>query len=149
MGGVICRLLALFGQEFANKFLSQSTSWFGSIIFAVGPLGIPAAVTLAIRVSGSKFLKGAISQAGERMSSIEKDLLSSTSIEVCELWDGEKVVRLEETKPLIQELIYVDKHWYSLRDPKHKKVLIKKLKRCCLGFGGRRRPNAKMNDVFS
>jgi hypothetical protein len=39
--------------------------------------------------------------------------MSSTSNEVCELFDGKKVVRLEGTKPLIQELIYAGE-WYDL-----------------------------------
>jgi len=41
--------------------------------------------------------------------------MSSTSNEVCELFDGKKVVRLEGTKPLIQELIYAGE-WYDLKE---------------------------------
>ncbi|PMD17841.1 hypothetical protein NA56DRAFT_578041 [Hyaloscypha hepaticicola] len=81
----ISPLLVLFGQDFANHFLSQSTSWLDSIIFATGPLGIPAAITGAIRVGGYSFLKSLIGRARERESTIEKDLLSSTSVDVCEL----------------------------------------------------------------
>jgi hypothetical protein len=88
----------------------------------VAPLGVPAAILAAIRVSGYGFLKGIIGQAGERESSIEADLLSSTSRKVCELWDG-KVVRLEEEKPPIQELIHFEGEWYKLTDAKNK-ILI-------------------------
>lgn len=123
--------MALFGQDFANQFLRQSTSWLGSIIFAVGPLGVPAAVIAAIRVGGYGSLKSAVGRAGERIGGIEKDLLSSTSNEVCELWDGEKVVKLEETKPFIQELIYVDEKWYNLRDLKCKEFPLKANRQRC------------------
>jgi hypothetical protein len=93
----------------------------------MGPLGIPAAITAAIRVSGFGFLKGAIGQAGEKESSIEVSLLSSTSNKVCELWDGKKVVRLEAEEAPIQELIYFNEKWYNLKgfaeeilkNPKH------------------------------
>jgi hypothetical protein len=51
-------------------------------------------------------LKGLIGRARESKAGIAKDLMSSTSNEVCELWDGDKVVRLEATNPLIQELIH-------------------------------------------
>ena len=108
--------MALFGQDFANHYLSQSTSWLDSIVFAVGPLGIPAAITAAIRVSGNPVLTGLIGRAGEKESSMEVDLLSSTSNEVCELWDGKKVVRLEAEKPLIRELIYFEDEWYKLSE---------------------------------
>lgn len=114
--------MALFGQDFANYFLSQSTSWLDSIIFAMGPLGIPAAITAAIRVGGYSFLKGLIGRAGERESTVEKDLLSSTSRDVCELWDGKKVVRIEATDPFIQLLLYFGEkgekveRWYNLKE---------------------------------
>ena len=81
----------------------------------MGPLGIPAAITAAIRVSGFGFLKGAIGRAGEKESSIEVDLLSSTLNKVCELWDGKKVVRLEAEEAPIQELIYFKENWYNLK----------------------------------
>jgi len=86
----------------------------------MGPLGIPAAITASIRASGYEFLKGLIGRAGESKAGIAKELMSSTSSEVCELWDGEKVVRLEATKPLIQELIYAEGAWYDLKKAKSK-----------------------------
>ena|SRR5436309_675041 len=87
-------LLALFGQGFAYQFLSQSTCWIECIIFAVGPLGVPAAITAAARVGGYDLLKGLVGRAKEHEIDMEKELLSSTSSEVCELWNGQKVVRL-------------------------------------------------------
>jgi hypothetical protein len=125
-GNTACRLLALFGQDFANHFLSQSPSWLDSIIFAVGPLGVPAAIIAAIRVGGPPFLKGAIGRAGESRDGIERDLMSSTSKEVCELWDGQKAVRLAAANPIIQELIYLDGELYNLEDAEGRVLLTKK-----------------------
>jgi hypothetical protein len=121
----VCRLLALFGQDFANQYLSQSTSWLDSIIFAMGPLGVPAAIVAAIRVGGASWLKGAIGRARENEADIERDLMSSTSHEVCELWNGRKTVRMVAT-PLIQELLYLEGDPPKLHNldeaQKHKRV---------------------------
>jgi hypothetical protein len=70
-------------------------------------------------------LKGAIGRAGEKAASIEADLLSSTSEKVCELWDGEKVVRLETEEAPIRELVYCGEEWYNLREAEKKGILIK------------------------
>ena len=90
----------------------------------MGPLGIPAAITAAIRVSGSGFLKGLIGRGRESQASIEKELMSSTSNEVCELCDGKRVVRLEAAKPLIQQLIYADDKWYNLKEAASSKKIF-------------------------
>jgi hypothetical protein len=50
------RLLALFGEKFANQFLSESYSWADSIIFACAPLGAITAIVGATRVAGPKFV---------------------------------------------------------------------------------------------
>lgn len=90
-------------------------------------MGIPAVITAAIRVSGSGFLKGLIGRGRETKACIEKELMSSTSNEVCELFDGEKVVRLEGTKPLIQELIYAEKKWYDLKEAGTSEKILRSL----------------------
>lgn len=108
--------MALIGQDFANKFLSRSTSWLHSIVFAVGPLGVPTVILAAIRVGGYHFLRVVIARSTEKEAVVERDLLSSTSRQVCELWDGKKVVRSEAAKPSIQELIYFNEKWYTLGD---------------------------------
>jgi hypothetical protein len=92
----------------------------------MGPLGVPTAIIAAIRVGGSPLLKGLIGRARESKDSIERDLKSSTSKEVCELWDGHTVVRLTAANPIIQELIYLDGEWYNLEDAKSKNLLTKK-----------------------
>jgi hypothetical protein len=68
-------------------------------------------------------LKVLIGQSRESDSSIEKALKPSTSNDVCERWDGEKVMREETKDPLIKELIYSDGEWYDLKRAEEKGVL--------------------------
>ncbi|KAI5794203.1 hypothetical protein FPQ18DRAFT_388452 [Pyronema domesticum] len=44
-------LLALFGERFAQQYMSISTNWIDSFIFAMAPLGIITAIHLGSRVS--------------------------------------------------------------------------------------------------
>jgi hypothetical protein len=68
-------------------------------------------------------LKVLIGQSGESDSSIEKALKPSTSNDVCERWDGAKVMRVETKDPLIKELIYSDGEWYDLKRAEDEGVL--------------------------
>lgn len=99
-------LLALFGGEVAKQFMSQSMGVVDNIIFAVAPLGIITAMVGAIRVGGPRELKAIIGRARESQSAVEIELMSSTSADVCELWDGKRVVRALGAPPII-ELIYL------------------------------------------
>jgi hypothetical protein len=87
-------LLALFGRDATNQFLSQSVSILDWVIFATAPLGIPFAVIAVNRISRMEFSKSLIGLAEDRVWDVEKDLMSSTSEDVSEFWDGEKVVRV-------------------------------------------------------
>ncbi|KFG86493.1 hypothetical protein MANI_109817 [Metarhizium anisopliae] len=75
------------------QFLSQSTGWADSIILAMAPLGIITIIASAIRVGGPSWLKAIIGRARENLAVAEAELMSSTSHEVCELWNGREVVR--------------------------------------------------------
>lgn len=98
--------LALFGEQVTKQFMSQSMGVADNIIFAVAPLGIITAIVGAIRVGGPKSLTAIIGRARESRSAVEIELMSSTSTDVCELWDGMAVVRALGAPPII-ELIYV------------------------------------------
>ncbi|KAI5777047.1 hypothetical protein EDC01DRAFT_624570, partial [Geopyxis carbonaria] len=98
-------LLALFGEQVTKQFLSQSLNWVEHIIFACGPLGIITAVVSAIRVGGSKQFKAGIGRARETQAEAELELMSSTSADVCELWNGEGIVRVAGS-PNITEILY-------------------------------------------
>lgn len=99
-------LLALFGERVAQQFMSQSMGWADNIIFAMGPLGIITAIVAAIRVGGPSWLKAIIGRARENRANAEVELMSSTSHEVCELWNGQQIVRILGS-PEVKELIYI------------------------------------------
>lgn len=83
----------------------QSNGITDSIIFAVAPLGVITAVVGAIRVGGSKAMAATIGRAGEGRAAAEVELMSSTSGDIYEYWDG-RVVRERGKSPII-ELVYV------------------------------------------
>lgn len=87
--------------------MSQTINWFDYVIFATGPLGVAWAIVATIRALGPKAFKRRIGRSGENDALVERDLMSSTSKRVCELWDGEKVVR-ETRKGDIQEFLLID-----------------------------------------
>ncbi|CCX13726.1 Similar to hypothetical protein CHGG_08881 [Chaetomium globosum CBS 148.51]; acc. no. XP_001226808 [Pyronema omphalodes CBS 100304] len=71
--------------------MSQSMGWIEDLIFVVAPLGIITAITGAIRVGGPSYLKAIIGRAREGKGAIELELMSSTSTDICELWNGNGV----------------------------------------------------------
>jgi len=80
--------------------------WADNIILAMAPLGIITAVIGAIRVGGPPWLKAIIGRARESRAVAESELMSSTSNEVCELWNGGEVVRVMGAGP-IREFIFL------------------------------------------
>ncbi|KAF8541742.1 hypothetical protein BDD12DRAFT_731468, partial [Trichophaea hybrida] len=100
-------LLALFGEQFAKQFMSQSMNWLDHIVFAMAPLGILTAIVAAIRVGGPSWLRAVVGRARENLAAVEVELMSSTSHEVCELWNGHGVVR-STGMPEVQQIIYLD-----------------------------------------
>ncbi|RYP78165.1 hypothetical protein DL769_003246 [Monosporascus sp. CRB-8-3] len=87
-------LLALFGERVTTQFMSQSTGWADNVVLAMAPLGILTAIVSAIRVGGPPWLRAIIGRARESRAVAEAELMSSTSNEVCELWNGQEVVRV-------------------------------------------------------
>jgi hypothetical protein len=98
-------LLALFGEAVAKQFMSESLGWSDNIIFAMAPLGIITAMVGAIRVGGPNWLKAIIGRAREHRATAEMELMSSTSRETCELWNGSQIVRVMGA-PGVAQLIY-------------------------------------------
>ncbi|KAF2449915.1 ankyrin [Karstenula rhodostoma CBS 690.94] len=99
-------LLALFGEQFARQFMSESLTWLDHIIFAMAPLGIVTAIVGAIRVSGPAWAKAFIGRARESRAAAEIELMSSTSSEVCEVYNGKGVVRAMGTPKLTQFILF-------------------------------------------
>ncbi|KAF1955290.1 hypothetical protein CC80DRAFT_391897, partial [Byssothecium circinans] len=87
-------LLTLFGEQVTKHFLSMSLGWFDHFLLAVGPLGIITILVSAIRVGGSRRLKAVVGRSRESRAKVEAELMTSTSDEVCELWDGREIVRV-------------------------------------------------------
>ena len=100
------RLLALFGEQFARQFISESVTSLDHIILCMVPLGIITTILGAIRVAGPKWARAFIGRARENRAVPEIELMSSTSHEVCEVFNGNGVVRVMGT-PKLMELILI------------------------------------------
>ncbi|KAF3003987.1 hypothetical protein E8E14_007350 [Neopestalotiopsis sp. 37M] len=111
----VAPVLALFGEQFATQFMSESLSCFDHVIFAMVPLGIIAAITGAIRVQGRSVAKAFIGRARENRALAEIELMSSTSDEVCELFNGTSIVRVTG-KPKIAQFFIFPKTYKALED---------------------------------
>lgn len=75
----------------------------------MAPLGILTAIVAAIRVGGPSWLRAVVGRARENRAIVEMELMSSTSHEVCELWNGQGIVRTMG-KPQVQQIIYLQDH---------------------------------------
>lgn len=89
--------------------MSQSTGWADNIILAMAPLGIITAIVSAIRVGGPPWLKAIIGRASENRAVAESELMSSTSRKVCELWNGQQIVRVMGSGPIREFIILLRK----------------------------------------
>ena len=84
------------------QFMSQSMGWADNIILAMAPLGIVTAIVAAIRVGGPSWLRAVIGRARENLAVSEAELMSSTSKEVFEVWNGQEVVRCMGLAPVVE-----------------------------------------------
>ncbi|KAK2803455.1 hypothetical protein FQN51_003562 [Onygenales sp. PD_10] len=78
------------------------------------PLGIVTAVIGAIRVCGPKWARAVIGRARETRAVAEIELMSSTSREVCELFNGKSIVRAMGEPQIKQFLLFP--HLYDKMD---------------------------------
>ncbi|KAH9218266.1 hypothetical protein DL95DRAFT_490064 [Leptodontidium sp. 2 PMI_412] len=125
-------LLTLFGEQVTKQFLSLSVGWADNFMLAMAPLGILTVVVSSIRVTKDRYMKALVGSkprlsistvlssvpayfgqcdvltsygARESQAMAEAELLSSTSEEVCELFDGNQIVRVLGA-PDTQEFVY-------------------------------------------
>ncbi|KAK4112749.1 hypothetical protein N656DRAFT_708720 [Canariomyces notabilis] len=68
-------LLALFGDAITKQYLSESTSLFDYIIFALAPIGLVTAVVSVIRVCGGTWLRSFIGRAQEGDAAIVSNFI--------------------------------------------------------------------------
>ncbi|KAK6215124.1 ankyrin repeat protein [Colletotrichum tabaci] len=100
-------LLALFGERVTMQIMSQSLGWADCIALAMAPLGVITIIVSAIRVGGPMRLKAIIGRAKENTSVAEMELMSSTSREVCEMYNGESIVRCQGSAPVWEYICLV------------------------------------------
>jgi hypothetical protein len=87
--------------------MGQSLGWADNIVLAMAPLGVITIIIAAIRVGGPKWLKAVIGRARETRADVEVAVMSSTSDEVCELWDDKQIVRVTGDGPICEFIIPV------------------------------------------
>ncbi|KAK7430920.1 hypothetical protein QQZ08_002448 [Neonectria magnoliae] len=83
-----------------SHFMNQSTGWADNFVLAMAPIDIVTVVVSAIKVSGPSWLKAIIGRARENLAVPDAELMSSTSKEVCELWNGQEIVRCMGSAPV-------------------------------------------------
>lgn len=98
-------LISLFGESPTKQFLSESVSSIDILIFALAPLGILTTVVSAIRVGGSSSLRAFVGRAQEGGGNIEAELCSSTSRDVCEMYNNGGIARVFG-RPKILEIVH-------------------------------------------
>ncbi|KAF6780785.1 hypothetical protein CMUS01_16808, partial [Colletotrichum musicola] len=99
-------LLALFGEPMTKQYLSESTTYLDYFIFAMGPIGILTAIVSAIRVCGHSSLRAFVGRSQEGNGTVEAELCTSTSRDVCELFNRGGITRVLG-RPKILELVYL------------------------------------------
>ncbi|KAF2995700.1 hypothetical protein E8E13_003650 [Curvularia kusanoi] len=106
----IAPLLALFGDEFAKQFASESLTWVDHLISAMVPLGILTTIRGAIRVQGPRIVRSFIGRGRETRALAEIELMSSTSKEVCELFNGKSIIRAIGKPKIAQILVFPEEY---------------------------------------
>ncbi|PWI69794.1 hypothetical protein PCL_00706 [Purpureocillium lilacinum] len=99
-------LLALFGESITRQYLSESTTFLDYLIFALCPIGIITAIVSAIRVCGHPSLRAFIGRSQEGSGVVEAELCTSTSRDVCELFNQGGITRVLG-RPNVLELVCV------------------------------------------
>jgi len=110
-------LLILFGEAITRQYLSESTTFLDYFIFAMAPIGILTAIISAIRVCGHSSLRAFIGRSQEGDGVVEAELCTSTSRDVCELFNRGGITRVLG-RPKILELVRVPRHGgLKMQDP--------------------------------
>ncbi|RYO80668.1 hypothetical protein DL762_007533 [Monosporascus cannonballus] len=105
----IAPLLILFGESMTRQYLSESTSFLDYFIFTMAPIGIITAIVSTIRVCGHPSLRAFIGRPQEGDGAVEAELCTSTSRDVCELFNRGGITRVLG-RPKILELVYLPRN---------------------------------------
>ncbi|OAQ77730.1 ankyrin repeat domain-containing protein 28 protein [Purpureocillium lilacinum] len=98
-------LLALFGDAMTRQYLSESITFLDYLIFALGPIGILTAIVSVARLCGHSTLRAFIGRSQEGETTVEAELCTSTSRDVCELFTKGGITRVIGRANIL-ELIY-------------------------------------------
>jgi ankyrin repeat protein len=101
-------LIALFGEQVTKQFLSQSLGFEDDVLFAIAPLGILTGVVSAIRTGGPRWLRAVVGRSLESRITSSMELTSATSSDICELWDGKNIVRLQGSPKILTVLYKIE-----------------------------------------
>ncbi|KAL7807929.1 hypothetical protein V8C44DRAFT_359927 [Trichoderma aethiopicum] len=101
----IKEFLAPFADRFTMQFLSQSFTTSDYILAAVKCVGPLTTIVSAIRAGGPQWLRSMIGRATENTAVVEQDVMSSTSKDVCELYNGTAVVRCPGQAPVYEFIL--------------------------------------------
>ncbi|KAJ5864173.1 uncharacterized protein N7529_006089 [Penicillium soppii] len=104
--------LSLFGEQITKQYLSESVNAIDYFIFAMAPMGILTGVVSAIRVCGTPSLRAFIGRAQEGAGNAEAELCTSTSRDVCELYNSGGIARVFG-RPKILEVVHDPDHDFS------------------------------------
>jgi ankyrin repeat protein len=104
--------LSLFGEQITKQYLSESVRPIDYFIFAMAPMGILTGVVSTIRVCGSPSLRAFIGRAQEGAGNAEAELCTSTSRDVCELYNSGGIARVFG-RPKILEVVHDPSHKFS------------------------------------
>ncbi|KAJ5365393.1 Aminoglycoside phosphotransferase [Penicillium concentricum] len=104
--------LSLFGEQITKQYLSESINVVDYFIFAMAPMGILTGVVSAIRVCGTPSLRAFIGRAQEGAGNAEAELYTSTSRDICELYNSGGIARVFG-RPKILEVVHDPDHDFS------------------------------------
>ena len=100
------------------QFMSQAVGFADCLLLAMAPLGIVTIIVSAIRVASPAWLKAIVGRARENLSVAELELMSSTSEEACELWNGRNIIRCQGSPDIWQFICLVPKSSQSYEGQK-------------------------------
>ncbi|KAF9640024.1 ankyrin repeat domain-containing protein 28 [Lasiodiplodia theobromae] len=112
-------LISLFGESPTKQYLSETVTFVDVFIFSMAPLGVITAIVSAIRVAGGPSLRAFIGRAQEGAGIAEAELCSSTSRNVCELYNNGGIARVFG-RPKILEFVH-DWKWDTPTDKQEQK----------------------------
>ena len=102
-------LLILFSKAITRQYLSESMTFLDYFIFAMAPIGILTAIVSTIRVCGHSSLRAFIGRSQEGDGTVKAELCTSTSRDVCELFNRGGITRVLG-RPNVLELVHVPRH---------------------------------------